>query len=773
MTSKEILADGYYTHAEDNSTRRAMIEAAEEAIGAKKLGRVPGFYRQDGKSRLHLAGASGALGIPVRDTGGHIIAMQLRVQTTEEKIYTWLSSNNKGDGRGTSPGTPCHVPLHTSKTPTEKVRLTEGAVKANIATRETGVLTLGIGGVALWRSALPVLKELGVKKVLLAWDQDAVSKPQVAATLYEVASALRAEGYEVAVETWPSRWKGIDDALVASKGGTTAIQTHEGADALDLIQQLVRASGAIVSLPRRVISLDQPEEKVIEQTILSIADHPEVFLMGGGMVQAHARTGHEINIEPISSAVLRIIVGDCARYVRGADAEEVKPPPNVVAALPDWRQLDALRRLRGVIGRPILRDDGSVRTASGYDPSTELYLRLAPSAEFVMPKSISLKKVKRAVRRLKCLVGDFPFKSEADRSCWLAALLTACCRHLIQGPAPMFVINGNVPGSGKTLLVNLIGCIAEGHPVKTMPPLSGRDDEDRKRITTIAREGQSIVLLDNVAESLGSPSLDAALTSEGSWTDRQLGTNRTISVPLSALWFATGNNIGIKGDLSRRCVLCRLETDQERPELRTGFRHPRLLEYTRKNRGKLLRSVFTILGGYLQTGRPKQDLPAFGSYDAWSRIPRSAIVWAGEPDPCRTRNDLRISADPVTTALPVILRGLYRLAKAQGGQFTAVDVHELWKIDIAQPSDQRVHGELWPALDDLLPNRVAGSGVPNVKQLGVLFRKFKDRPAGGRRLKLRQQRGRGIGNQWVVEKLPSNDTSTKDHKSSEDSETSN
>src|ERR1700722_13967316 len=65
----------------------------------------------------------------------------------------------------------------------------------------------------------------------------------------------------------------------------------------------------------------------------------------------------------------------------------------------------------------------------------------------------------------------------------------------------------------------------------------------------------------------GSPALDAALTVT-SWKDRLLGANRVVEAPMVATWYATGNNVGVATDTIRRICHIRLESSEERPEMR-------------------------------------------------------------------------------------------------------------------------------------------------------------------------------------------------------------
>ena len=117
---------------------------------------------------------------------------------------------------------PVHVPLHTLS-PGAPVRLTEGELKADVATALSGVLTIAVPGVALWRQVLPILQVLQPKQVLLAFDADWRTNPHVAKALGQAAFALVEASYAVQVEDWdPALGKGIDDVL--ARGHSPVLQ---------------------------------------------------------------------------------------------------------------------------------------------------------------------------------------------------------------------------------------------------------------------------------------------------------------------------------------------------------------------------------------------------------------------------------------------------------------------------------------------------------------------------------------------------------------------
>jgi hypothetical protein len=92
------------------------------------------------------------------------------------------------------------------------VRLTEGELKADVATTLSGIPTLSAPGVGSWRLAVPVLKDLGARTVHVAFDQD--GKPATLAAMEAALLDLTREGFEVKLDWWDGQaGKGIDDAL--------------------------------------------------------------------------------------------------------------------------------------------------------------------------------------------------------------------------------------------------------------------------------------------------------------------------------------------------------------------------------------------------------------------------------------------------------------------------------------------------------------------------------------------------------------------------------
>ncbi len=220
---------------------RRLIEAGFE----HQLPTVPGFIvaqREDSRYWT-VAGMAGLL-IPIRDASRRIVALKVRPDDQTGGKYRYLTSRCPTKGRhGPSPGTPIHVPLFDGET--TFVRVTEGALKADIATRLSGVLTIGLPGVGMWSRAPAVLHEFGAETVRIALDSDASRNRAVGEVLHQLARRLVDDGGFAAVEleTWDQQHKGIDDLLLASQEANV-VRGEEVLLATQAIAESAAASGS-------------------------------------------------------------------------------------------------------------------------------------------------------------------------------------------------------------------------------------------------------------------------------------------------------------------------------------------------------------------------------------------------------------------------------------------------------------------------------------------------------------------------------------------------
>jgi hypothetical protein len=170
---------------------------------------------------------------------------------------------------------------------------------------------------------------------------------------------------------------------------------------------------------------------------------------------------------------------------------------------------------------------------------------------------------------------------------------------------------------------------------------------------------------------IGGPALDCVLTTRR-LNDRVLGESKSESYQWDTVVVVSSNNPCYRGDTSPRTQPIGFQSDLEHPELRSGWKHPDLAGWVRQNRGQLLWAVLTIARGYAAAGMPDQRLPAWGSYEAYTKIVRGALVWAGYSDPASVRvTDRDVEVDFVAT----LLEGL-RVADKDGAGLSTRQIIE-------------------------------------------------------------------------------------------------
>ena len=292
----------------------------------------------------------------------------------------------------------------------------------------------------------------------------------------------------------------------------------------------------------------------------------------------------------------------CADFVRITKQGDnwiktkVNPPEIVIKdlmALPTW----PFPALEAVVESPILRPDGSIFGAPGYDAQTKLYYRPVPGFRHPeIPTSPGKDQVRAALELVNEAIGEFPYADKSSAANTLGLLVTLLIRQAIPGPVPLALIDAPQAGTGKTLLAEIVAMIGTGRAGEMLG--APRDDEEwRKQITSKLSAGGTMVVVDNVENALYAPSLARALTSR-TWTDRVLGRSEMVTVSQRATWIATGNNISLRGDLPRRCYWIRLDAKDSRPWKREKFKHPDLTSWVEKTRGELVGAVLTIARGW-------------------------------------------------------------------------------------------------------------------------------------------------------------------------------
>jgi hypothetical protein len=526
---------------------------------------------------------------------------------------------------------------------------------------------------------------------------------------------------------------------------------------------------------RPTIIITEEEDKVNAQAVSALAGLGDLYQRGHqivtvvesqDLVPGAPAPVRRLTIRALDPAVLRERFTTAAawrvwrRDSETGDAQLVPahPPEWSVRAVHGYGQWRGWRSLITISECPILRPDGSILMAQGWDPATGILLM--PSDDFPeVPNMPTPQDVLAARDLLLDVVRDFPFESGPRGhhvAAWLAGVLTAVGRYAFSGPAPLFCVDGNAPGTGKSLLAEISALIIAGRP---MCPMTYVDDEIEldKRILSIAIAGDQLVLIDNIDRPLGDATIDAALTAT-EWGGRMLGVSIRPKAPLVATWWATGNNIQLKATIARRVLMIRLDTREERPAERQGLRD--LRAYVRENRPALVMAALTLLRAWEATGRDLAELDVrapltVGSYEQWGSLVQGAVMFCGLPDPSDalgSRDEAIHDQDAV--GLAELLSGWDEAVRKIGGDVGGCTVADV--LTKLQDNDEKRRSHdppplLWPHLREALGEVCTGVPVgrlPNVRQVGYAFRRLKKRVIGGRRLAGRKSNGKFV---WAVE----------------------
>jgi hypothetical protein len=368
------------------------------------------------------------------------------------------------------------------------------------------------------------------------------------------------------------------------------------------------------------------------EAIKSSNNPPTLFRYGGMPVRVESDDNGTPISRELTESRLRHYLARNAEWGRiGKDDEFISMPPPIhvvrdVLASPN-PELPVLVR---IVESPIIAADGTLQTEPGYNPAGRTYYSPAPRFTVPpLPQRISSAEIQHAAGYLKTeLLSDFPFTGEAELAGAIAILLLPFVRELIDGPTPLHLIEKPTPGTGATLLADVLTYPALGRAITAL--VEGRDeDEWRKRITARLRVGASAILIDNLRRKLDSSALSSVITST-IWEDRLMGKSDSVRIPVRCTWIATGNNPVLSSEIARRTVRIRLDAKKDRPWLREGFRHANLRAWVAENRSQLVWCALVLGMAWIQAGRPKARMPVtLGMFEEWASILGGILSLAG------------------------------------------------------------------------------------------------------------------------------------------------
>lgn len=220
LTNEAIVRNGYKSYPLDKKKR---LDICRNLSKDYDLTHIPGFYTDESGS-WNIASLPNGYFLPARNLRGEIQGLQIRVFPFDKQFhhnkFFWLSSIDKPNGAGASNW------FHTSIPPGQRINgrvwLTEGPLKADVASFYTGATFFAIPGTSAPKDILSILQGLGVEQVVMAFDADQLTVKPVRESVDKLDGEIKAAKIATSTATWPVAIKdgevfpkGIDDACLA------------------------------------------------------------------------------------------------------------------------------------------------------------------------------------------------------------------------------------------------------------------------------------------------------------------------------------------------------------------------------------------------------------------------------------------------------------------------------------------------------------------------------------------------------------------------------
>jgi hypothetical protein len=421
------------------------------------------------------------------------------------------------------------------------------------------------------------------------------------------------------------------------------------------IHKLVKARVPDVDIELELNEV-QPPIRIRPAEIAQIADEAQDALMatgfpiyerGGTLVHPVIRTveaanGHITKIavlKEIDKTYLRYVLSKTTNWVKyNANSKRDKPanPPVEVANMILSLNVEVwpFPTIKSIISTPTIRPDGSILDKPGYDKATGLLLVGLPPMPPMLEQPTREDALK-AVKLYRDLLAEFPLVDGQSWSTALSGIITPIVRAAFP-VAPIHIARASIPGSGKSYLWDTASAVAIG---EIMPIISAGADvvEMEKRLGAGLMTGQSLISIDNVNGELGGSALCQYIERPRVQPVRILGLSKNVDVDLcGTTFYSTGNNISVSFEMVDRKIIADLDANMEKPRNRKFNNNP--VATVLADRGEYIAAALTICRAYIIAGSPFQVNP-LGSFEGWSNVVRSALMWLGESDPVNTTEE--------------------------------------------------------------------------------------------------------------------------------------
>jgi hypothetical protein len=371
------------------------------------------------------------------------------------------------------------------------------------------------------------------------------------------------------------------------------------------------------------------QHSYLGQAVETHNNPPRIFHLPSdeiGVVKQHSITDefyfHPLDLFALNSQLTRWVVPQKTRQVRGAAVVDdlTELPLSLVKAYVGMQWWPGVPRVTRMATAPVVRPDWTVAWEAGYDAGSTVYITEA-SAPF--DAELNQANVGMLVSWLRGFFAPFAFEHETS---WADALGLALTPIIVSAlpqsaPVPGGIITANKPGSGKTVLAQVIASMGSGVPA-TPQPLPSVDGMKTHVTTLLNGGGKPVVVFDNVKASLDSDALESLLTSR-TWIDRKFRTQEDFTLRNDTQWLFTLNGATASPDMIRRLVMIPLDVE------RSGVAWDPLIMGKVLANLKMLRAALVVLvEWWVKCGKPVGSQSRSG-FEDWFETVSGILEAAG------------------------------------------------------------------------------------------------------------------------------------------------
>jgi hypothetical protein len=456
---------------------------------------------------------------------------------------------------------------------------------------------------------------------------------------------------------------------------------------------------------------------------------PRIFIRGGKLCQIVKDEFKRASIALINEDALIAFLAEEADFIRyneetGRVSNQYPTPRLAKQVLQKWRHWK-FPPLVGLIDIPILRPDGTILDKPGYDMATGLYYEPAPGLHIpAIPAQPTRLDALRARNYAFDFISQFPYADQADRANAYALFLSSVLSEFFD-LYPMALIDAAKLGSGKGFLAQSFSLIVQGNRSANIRLLRNDEEEFNKKLTTKLSSGGRVITLDNIDFPLHSGTLEQYLA-DAVWSDRLFGTNNTLLQfdKKRVITLATGNNIVIKGDLSRRCFRIRLDSGVSHPwERDILYRHDPLLPDVERHRGEILAALLTIARAWYLAGQPLAKNNDKADFGQWKRVMGGILQFLDIPGFLENERAFYADTAPEENVWEIFLHTWQDITEK------ALTVGELLAL-------LQENTDFCKTLPESLARQYNGKNGPNARGFGNVLGKSRDTPYGKDNIKL-------------------------------------